>query len=100
PTSPNVKERTWAILMQMMPFLSRVQTPPQVYLEMIKYSPLPETLTAKIGQIAEQAQQQQQQNPQMMLAGAKAQSEAARAQLLGAQAEKTKMDTALGSSAA
>jgi hypothetical protein len=100
PTSPNVKERTWAVLMQMMPWLSRIQTPPQMYLEMIKYSPLPETLTAKLGQIAEQAQQQQQQNPAAMLAGAKAQSEAARAQLLGAQTKKTEMEVALGSDTA
>ncbi len=100
PSSPNMKERTWAILMQMMPFLSRIQIPPQVYLEFIKNSPLPETLVAKISQIAEQAGQQQQQNPQMMLAGARAQSEAARAQLLGAQAAKTKMDTLAGSAAA
>jgi len=100
PTSPNVKERTWAILMQMMPWLSRIQTPPQMYLEMIKYSPLPETLTAKLGQIADQAQQQQQQNPAAMLAGAKAQTEAARAQLMGAQAEKTKMETMVGTDAA
>lgn len=100
PTSPNMKERTWAILMQMMPFLSRAPVPPQIYTELLKYSPLPETLTAKITQIAEQAMQQQQQNPQAMLAGAKAASEAARAKLLGAQAEKTHMDTMIGTAAA
>lgn len=100
PTSPNMKERTWAILMQMMPFLSRAPVPPQVYTELLKYSPLPETLTAKITQIAEGAMQQQQQNPAVALTGARAASEAARAQLLQAQAEKTKVETALGSDAA
>ncbi len=97
PTSPNMKERTWAVLMQMMPFLSRAPIPPQMYTELLKYSPLPETLTAKITEIAQQAGQQQQQNPAMMLAAAKAQTEQARAKLMNAQAGKAQMDSLIGS---
>lgn len=104
PTSPNMKERTWAILMQMMPFLAKAPVPPQMYMELLKWSPLPESLTAKLEQIGQeaqqQAQQQRQQNPAMMLAGAKAQSEMARAGLAAAQTEKTKMETMIGTDAA
>jgi hypothetical protein len=71
--------------------------PPEIYLELLKYSPLPETLTAKISQIAQQASQQQQQNPAMMLAAAKAQTEQARAKLMNAQAGKAQMDVMIGS---
>ena len=102
PTSPNMQERTWAILTQMMPFLQRAPVPPQIYMELLKYSPLPETLTAKIAEIMEReaAKQGQKPNPMEMLAGAKAQSEMARAGLLQAQTEETKTNTMLGTAAA
>lgn len=100
PTSPNMKERTWSILMQMMPFLSRAPVPSQMWMELLKWSPMPETLTAKLEQIANQAMQQDQQNPGNMMIAAKAQSEAARAELLKAQAGKAKMETMIGTDAA
>jgi len=104
PTSPNMKERTWAAIMQMMPFLSRSPLPPQAYLEFAKYGPWPETLVAKLEEIStqamQQAQQQRQQDPAVILAGARAQSEMARAGLAAAQTEKTKMETMLGTDAA
>lgn len=100
PTSPNMKERTWGVLMQMMPFLSRLQIPPHILMELLKYSPFPETVIARISKLAEQAQQQSQQNPGNMMIAAKAQSEIARAKLLNAQAEQAKVDAVLGSAAA
>lgn len=52
PSSPNLKERTWAILVQMMPFLTQLPVPPQVYLEILKYAPLPDTMIADIARAA------------------------------------------------
>ena len=97
PTSPNMKERTWAILMQMMPFLSRAPVPPQMYMELFKWSPLPESLVAKMEQIANQAMQTAQQAPERKAIEARAMYEGAKADLTAAQAAKTKMDTILGS---
>jgi hypothetical protein len=102
PTSPNMKERTWAIIMQMMPYLQKSPLPPEAYIEFAKYSPLPETLVAKLGEITQNAmeQQQKQPNPAVLLAGAKAQSEVARAELLKAQTAETQMNTAMGTASA
>lgn len=46
PSSPNMKERTWGALMQMAPLLKGL--PPQAMLEMLKFSPLPDTLISKL----------------------------------------------------
>ncbi|MBV8538146.1 MAG: hypothetical protein JO128_21295 [Alphaproteobacteria bacterium] len=56
PSSPNLKERTWAVLVQLMPFLARLPVPPQVYLEILKYAPLPDTLISDVVRAASQAQ--------------------------------------------
>jgi hypothetical protein len=91
PTSPNMKERAWAILMQMMPFLSKMPIPPEMYLEMLTWSPIPDALTEKIRQIAMQKMAEAQQQgppPQEQVLQAKAAADMARAQLLQAQAAK------------
>lgn len=98
PTSPNMKERAWATLVQMMPMLRGMPIPPQIYMELLKFSPLPDTLTAKIAQIA--ANQPHQPNPQMIVAQGRATYDQARAQLAGAQAQKTQADAAIGSAQA
>lgn len=102
PTSPNLKEQAWGVLMQMMPWMSRLPIPPQAYLELLKYSPLPDTLTTKLESIMQQAQQQQQQhpNPQMIMAQGRAQESQARAQLFGAEAQKTLMEARQGNAQA
>jgi len=102
PTSPNQKEQAWAALVQMMPFLSRAAVPPQIYLELLKYSPLPATLVDRIGAIAESAQQQMQQQPPpaVIQARGRAAMDGARAQLYQAQAHKTMSDVAMGSAQA
>lgn len=63
PTAPNEKERTWGYLMQLMP-LVKEQVPPQMMLELLKYSPLPASLVDHFLQLAQQAAEQQSQNPQ------------------------------------
>lgn len=61
PNSVNMKEQAWGALTNMMPFLSRMPIPPQMWLSILKYSPLPNALVTDINKIA---QQQQQQPPQ------------------------------------
>lgn len=99
PTSPNLKEQAWSVLMQMMPFLSRMPIPPQVYLELLKYSPLPTTVVAKIEQIVQSAPKPPP-NPQMIVAQGKAQLDQAHGQLYQAQAQKTQAEAASGSAQA
>ncbi len=101
PTSPNLKEQAWAALVQMMPFITRLPIPPPVYIELLKYSPLPSTLVAKIEQIAMQQQQGgPPPSPQMITAQSTAQLNAARGKLMEAQAQKVGTDAMLGSSQA
>lgn len=85
PTSPNMKEQVWQVLVQMMPYLTKLSVPPSIYLELLKYSPLPETITEKINQLAQQ--QQPQPDPKAIAAQASAQLDIA-------QAEKVKAETA------
>ena len=74
PASPNMKERTWAALMQMMPVLTSLPVPPQIWLEILKYSPLPATLIGDVTRAALAARQAPQgPNPALV----QAQSEAA-----------------------
>lgn len=66
PSSPNLKEKTWDALMQLMPMLQNMQVPPQVWLDILQYSPLPSTLVADIQRAVEGAMQQP--NPAAQLA--------------------------------
>lgn len=64
PTSVNMKEQTWMALTQIMPFLKGMNIPPQAYLEMLKYSPLPSALVADVTDIVSKAPPPQ--NPEMI----------------------------------
>ena len=46
PTSPNEKERTFAILQQLLPLIGQYITP-QMGLDILKYTPLPSSLVDK-----------------------------------------------------
>src|SRR5690606_21777931 len=59
PSSPNEKDRTWQILMQMLPMVRDMITP-DIALELLSMSPLPASLVEKIRQKAMEAQQQPQ----------------------------------------
>ncbi|MDK4703891.1 portal protein [Rhizobium sp. CNPSo 4062] len=63
PTSPNEKERTWQILMQLLPLI-KDQVPPDMLLQLLKYSPLPASLIDLMIKIAQQKQAAAAQNPQ------------------------------------
>lgn len=62
PTSPNEKDRTWGILMQLMPMMRDMMTP-DVALELLRYSPLPASMVDKLMKKAAQAKQEAQGKP-------------------------------------
>lgn len=55
PSSPNEKERTWGLLMQMLPMF-KDSLPPAAGLALAKHSPLPTSLVDELKQIVEGAQ--------------------------------------------
>jgi hypothetical protein len=57
PTSPNEKDRTWAILMQMLPLLKGMVTP-EIMMELLALSPLSASLVEKLKGKAEEAANQ------------------------------------------
>lgn len=62
PTGPNQKERTWAMVTQMMPWLKDLG--PDIWAELIKYSPFPEAVTqALVRKLQQLAQQGDQTDP-------------------------------------
>jgi hypothetical protein len=87
PTSPNMKERVWAMLMQMFPMLAKMALPPPVFMELFTYSPLPASLLAKI---KEMMQSSPPPSPEMQFKHSIAQAQADRHQ---AEAERTRAET-------
>jgi hypothetical protein len=68
-TSPNQKEATWVVLGQLMPTLMKLPIPPEMWVEIIKHSPLPESFGAKMKAIMDkQAQQPPAPDPEMVKA--------------------------------
>lgn len=84
PTSPNMKEAAWAIMMQLLPAFGSVM-PPEMLMTMLEYSPLPSTIVDKLKKQAEDMQAQQQEQQAKVAAAAEAQQ--------GAEIEKTQSET-------
>jgi hypothetical protein len=81
PSSPDQKEQTWLLLGQMMPFLAKMPIPAQVWTEVIKQSPLPDSFTSKVANLLEQqAQQPPPPDPAMMKVQADIQAQQAKLQ--------------------
>ena len=57
PSSPNQKDRTWQLLVQMIPIIAGTAIPPQMLMEILRASPLPESFINRIGELLEQASQ-------------------------------------------
>ena len=57
PAGPNQKERTFLFLTSFAPTLAKLGLPPQIWLKMMEYSPMPASLVMEIQQIMQQAQQ-------------------------------------------
>lgn len=51
PTSPNQKERTWQLIQPMLPIMAQMGVPPQIWVEVMRYSPLPAAFADKLQQI-------------------------------------------------
>lgn len=68
PMSQNQKDAVWGMLIQMMPMLQKQPIPGQVWAELLKYSPLPSTISSKISQALTQPNPQQDQAAQLEMA--------------------------------
>lgn len=86
PTSPNMKEQIWGTLVQLFPFMKGLPIPPQAYMELLKYSPLPASVVAKVEQSIQNAPPQQP-SPQMVRAQSGAKLDEAKSFLAMAQAK-------------
>jgi hypothetical protein len=104
PTSPNQKDQTWGMLMQLMPVFKGMMTP-EAALVLLEYSPLPSKVVQAFKRLMEKPNPVQEQQQQLMLAHAqgevqKLQSESAKnaadVGLKQAQAEKARVDAVIG----
>ena len=85
PTSPNMKEAAWAVMMQLLPAFGAIM-PPEMMMTMLEYSPLPSTIVDKLKKQAEELQQGQQEQQQKTVAMVE--------QKQGAEIEKIQSETA------
>jgi hypothetical protein len=91
PMSPNQKEAVWGMMVQMMPMLSKLNVPPQVWSIMLEYSPLPSSVSGKINQVlTQQAQQPPPPDPEMVKAQAQLEADKQQA-ALDAQSQQQTM---------
>jgi len=92
PDSPNQKDKTWAVIERLMPVMLKLEAPPEVWLDSMRYSPLPAQLVEKwqkaVDQSQGQGQEQDQPNPKDV---ASAQADMAK---LPAEIQKLQADTA------
>lgn len=103
PTSPDIKNQTWQMLMQLLPFFKDNMTP-QIAGILLDTSPLPSEITSKLKQAVSQpppgAEEQQQaqkmaQAADLAATHAKAENDAASASLKRAQEAKAYADAAI-----
>lgn len=70
PMSANQKEAVWGMMTQMLPILMKQPVPADVWGEILKYSPLPSSVAAKISQALQQSGQPDPMAQQLQQAGA------------------------------
>lgn len=90
PNSVNAKEQAWAAMQPMLPMLKDMGAPPPIWLDILKYSPLPSALVGDITDtIQKQMQKPPQPNPEMMKiqADSQAKQQQLQAQTQSKQAE-------------
>ncbi len=90
PTSPSQKERTWSIILQLMPILQRMPLPPTIWSQIIKQSPLPNSFVEPIMKLAEQPPKPPQLTPEQQ---GKVQKLNAEVQKIQAQIDKLAAET-------
>lgn len=88
PSSPNQKEKVWALMSQMLPILTKLEIPPQVWLDLITYSPFPDSLIQKITKaMKEQAEAPPDPMQEIAVAGAQADVEETKSKAMLNQAK-------------
>lgn len=70
PMSANQKEAVWGMMTQMLPILTKQPVPMEVWQEFLRYSPLPSSVSTKIGQALADAAQPDPEQQQLQQAGA------------------------------
>jgi hypothetical protein len=75
PAAPNEKERTWAILQDLLPIMQGAGMGLEDWADVMDYSPLPSSFAEKLRAKAAEQAQQAQQDPQQQLAMQAAQAE-------------------------
>jgi hypothetical protein len=97
PAGPNQKSIVFQMITQMMPLLQNANLGPDVWAELLKYSPLPSAVSLKIGQ-ALMSQEQQPPDPaaeqmkQIQLAGEGAKVQLTQAQVAHHKAQAAKLN--------
>jgi hypothetical protein len=86
PTSPNMKEQIWGTLTQLFPFMKSLPIPPQAYMALMKYSPLPASVVSEVEDAIKNAPPPGP-SPQMVKAQSGAKLDQARSFLAMAQAQ-------------
>lgn len=92
PAAPNEKERTWAILKDLLPVMQGAGMGLEDWADVMDYSPLPSSFAEKLRAKAAEQQKKAQQDPQQQLAMQAAQAEV---QKTVSEAEENKAQAAL-----
>lgn len=97
PTSPNQKSEVWQFMAPTLPALMKAGIPPGVWVELLKFSPLPDSAVTHIKELLQQQEQQQQQqaqqpSPEMAKIEAQAQADQQR---LAFEAQKSQQEMAM-----
>lgn len=70
PTSPNMKERTWQMLVPILPLMLQAGAPPEMFAIVLEYSPLPSDLIKKLigaGEGAEELTDEEKQERELQM---------------------------------
>jgi hypothetical protein len=90
PTAPNNKERVWETIQQMLPILERAGLSPEIWAEIIEYSPFPSALVEKLRDFATKPQEpdpEAEKMKELALQAAMAEVEKLRAEIDESRAE-------------
>ena len=95
PSAPNQKEQTWGVIQQMLPIVGTMLTP-ELWGDILQYSPLPSSLVDKLKNRIADSGEQKQPSPEMMKAQASIQAQQAKAKAdIEAQQAKLSADAQL-----
>lgn len=92
PMSPNQKEMVWQMMMGLMPMLTKLDVPPEIWGLMLEYSPLPSSVSSQINQLmAKKAEEPPPPDPKMMEIQAKMQADGQKNQMDAAMQQQNLM---------